>query len=448
MSKPSKSDHFLKLKEYTWHEIREQVLAVNPVLTSIIDQLDPGNEYTLFKATYPYGTHLSKRGNFCLPTEKGKSIQLDDPQISDDIREKLGYNSPMHPAMLSLKNSFELYFPLKERIIPCFFVDPGKLFGLWKVLDTNQSTQKSYNPCGMWNITAGARSIFMLPKITEKTGHSKLQRIFNFSIDKPKDFNDHWHIFRAIYNNPNFGQQWEAEALFFSASWFKKLNDLAWRDFKVYLLDFAWKNSDFLRSQYILDLVFSDIQSLNNIKLNSYHADLVKHLFVITSGEFPGFEPAIDDAFAPIKRLQEIYLDIYGLKPWSPIIMQPAFFSLYTPCNPVYYSLQVQTAIGLSAKSSERASLIFDTHMIASLLNKYVNNLQTTNLPIENTPLPDLANIVKYNFFHSEPEDYPNIRSSQEIYKEDHTITTLDNSSLEFPKNSPFFNGCVRISHA
>jgi hypothetical protein len=255
MKKTSSNGALLQLPEYTWKDMREEVTRHNPTLAAIIDKLNPGKEYTLFKGAYPYGTHLLKDGKFYLPCQNGTVIPLDHSSVPSTIQTKLGYNSPMPPVMLGLNNAFEMFVPLQDRIIPYFFIEAGGLFGISKILDEKMSLKKSYDTCGMWEITSGARNIFILNKLSEQMGHGKLQRIFDFTIDPPSEFKDQWHIFRELYKSPNFAQTWEAETLFFSDKWFSRLEDKAWRDFKIYLLDYNWRGSEFWRSQYIWDLV-------------------------------------------------------------------------------------------------------------------------------------------------------------------------------------------------
>ncbi|MFU8798343.1 MAG: hypothetical protein ACNA7Y_06600, partial [Gammaproteobacteria bacterium] len=299
-----------------------------------------------------------------------------------------------------------------------------------------------------WEITAGARNAFIINKITEKMGHEKLQRTFDFTIDPPTEFRDQWQILCALYQSPNFGQTWEAEALFFSAEWFNHLDDPAWKEFKMYLLEYNWKGSEFWRSQYIWDIVFSRIQAARISKPNSYHSDVVRQLFTIAAGGASGFRPVINDQFLPAVRFQQIYLDIYGSRHWYPVMVQPAFFSLYdSNTDPVYYSLQYQTANGLSPKSSQRASAISDTYQIAALLEKYRVDIQEGILKIENTPLFDVTKYGQFDFYHSDPEDYSKVLSSHLLPGKDPAFTTvIKDSKRKFPQSSQFFNGCISIT--
>ncbi len=442
-----KTKKSLVIQELTWKEIRGQVRQVSPELSQVIDKLNPGSKYTVFKVRYPYGSSVLKNGNLFLPCDNGEFISLVDADISPGIQEKLGYNLPSPPVMLVLNNTFELCLPLQERIIPYFILAPGGLLGFWQVLDACEKSGKSFDPSGMWEITAGARSMFMLPKISEELRHDKLQRVFGFSEEKPRDFSMHWHIFRSLYKHPSFETQWEAEVLFFSKEWFTHLHDSAWKDLKLYFLEFNWRDSGFWRGLYAWDMIFSRIQWARRIKPSAYHSDIVKHLCAIAMGAVVGFTAASDDSLGPIKRIQEIYENIYGLKTWYPVIMIPKPFLLNESSRPVYYSLQYQTAFSLSTKTKERASIIQDLYAVYSTLEKYLQELKKDYLSIKSTPLYDLIDKINFDFFHSDTSDYSKIKSSSLIPIEDKNFSDVVLSAeKKFPINSLFFNGCIKIS--
>ena len=67
-------------------------------------------------------------------------------------------------------------------------------------------------------------------------------------------------------------------------------------------------------------VVFSLIQTHKNIKPPAYITNIVKHLLAISVGALPGFRPAVNDAMAPVKKIQEIYIDHYNLKKHLPNI--------------------------------------------------------------------------------------------------------------------------------
>lgn len=440
----------LDIEKVTWSNIRTSIKLLNPRLFKIIDALNPGKEFPFYKTTYHFGCQILKNGKLYLPKKNGKLIPLDDVNIESKIKEDLGYNFPTLPVMLVTRKSLELFVTLHDRIIPYFLINPGNMYGVWKVLDNRANKNSTYAPYNIWDMTSGARSMFMLPKIAEKGGHNRLQKAFDFTHDKPDDLRDHWKIFSAIASHENFTDKWESEVLFFSKKWFEHMDDDAWRDFTLYLLDFNWGCTEYWRSQYSWYLTFSRIHSSRNLTPNPYHVDIVKHLLAIAVGALPGFSPAINDDLGPMSTLQKAYMDIYRLSDWAPIIIQPQTYNMRDSSRPAYYSLQYPSAIELSPSSNKRASVIEDTYMICALLEKYLQDLASGNFDIESTTLHDITQLVKYDFFHSDVSGYSKLKQNRQLPETDSTFLKLPykgckTSKNQFPHNSTFFKGCVRV---
>jgi hypothetical protein len=431
------------LEELTWDEIRSEFAQKNPRLAKIIDALSPSKEYTLFKATYPYGAEIVKNGTANIPNNEGECINFNDPRLDPKLREKLLYNNGSTPVSMVLKNSAEIFVVVENNTVPLYGLIPtGRIFGTWKVL--NQ--EGSHTPAFIWNMTSGARSLFMMPKISEKMRHNRLKRDFGITVDTPKALLDHWEVFSALANSDQFGETWEAEILFFPKIWFEKLDDEKWMAFKCYLLEASWKGSEYLRNLFFWDIAFSLIQKHRGIRPNPYIADTVKHLLGMGVGALPGFAPSIDNTAGPIKRLGEIYSEIYQLE-YDPVIMELHSFSKQIP-RPIYYSLAYPTTTEFSPKSRLDTSKISDLYEIKALLIKYLSSITDGNLNLGLTPIYDIPKTIQYDFFHTDNEQYQSISPSSLIPKEDSYFQKIPFKSLKgFPENSSFIKGCIRISN-
>lgn len=433
-------------EELTWRSIRDVVATLNPELSAILDELDPSDDCTFFKFTYQYGDEMLRQTTLYLPTTAGGLVPISHPGVSQHLKDSLSYNFGSNPVGMLLKNSMEMFISLQNRIVPFTLIKPGRVFGTWKILDENIS----YHPSGfLWGTTAGARSVFMLPKISETISHGRLSKKYQLRAEKPNSFMEHWAVFREIATHEDCKRAWEVDILFFSAPWFRKLNDPAWSRLKLYLLNAAWQSTGFWRNQFLWRFLFSLTQQNRNIKAPAYIFDTVRHLLALSIGALPGFCPAVDDSLAPIHVLQEAYTDArgYGLKKYAPIIMQPGFFSPQSG-TPIYYSLQYPTATEFSLKSSERVSVITETHLVQSLLKKFLLGMRENKSRIRDTPLESLGEGVCFDYFHNDVTDYRDLQDSCQIPNEDGRFLTAagQHSALPFPKNSSFFNGCVRIS--
>ena len=436
------------IQELTWPEIRDEVHKVNPKFAVIVDELDPGKEYTVFKVAYPYGSEILKNGSLHLPDKYGQLVPLAHNNIDQNLKNKLSYNLSSNPVSMVLKNSLELFFAIDGHTIPFPYgmIPPGLLFGCWRMI----TSSLSHHPAFLWNMTAGARSIFMLPKIAETISHNRLKQVFQIESDAPKSLFDQWHIFKTISEKEQKNKPWKTEVLFFSNKWFEKLEDAAWKNFHLYLHQTSWDSTEFLRNEFVWDLIFSVIQKNHNIKPNPHIADTVKHMFAISVGAVPGFSPAIDDSVAPVSLIQKTYLEIYKLKNYAPIMMVPNTFKMDNPeiQRPAYYSLHFPTALEFSPKSSQRSSTIGDLYNVKLLLQKYLLALSTDNLHINETPLFNVAKKIDFDFFHTDTEQYYEIKENKNIPKDDPSFLEAFNKTdnKQFPTTSTFTRGCIRIS--
>ena len=182
-----------KISVGTWKDFKDDFLAVNPDITGIINNLDPDDSYKLYKIRYPYGSEIVKSGEFYLPNADGKIVSINDKSISDDIRYDLSYSSDSIPVGMMIKNSIEVYINHQGISVPLVghrhYI--GKLFGL----SNNIYSKSTFDiPKALWNITAGGRSVFMLPKISNVTGHNRIKKEFNIQSDAPKSLSEQWDV--------------------------------------------------------------------------------------------------------------------------------------------------------------------------------------------------------------------------------------------------------------
>jgi len=436
------------IEKLSWPQIRQSVREVNPELAEIIDDLDPDDSFSLFRVKYPFGAEILKRGTLHLPMENGDILPITDQLIPKEVRDELSYNLMSNPVTLVLKNTCELFTGLHNRTTTLYgygMIPPGRLFGTFRIL----SEKKSHQPKFIWDMTAGARSIFMLPKISEAARHNKLKKKYHIHAGTPKSLAEHWQVFREIAAHPSFPEPWQVELLYFSEKWFTYLNDRKWLRFSHFLYRNAWNGAEFSLNSLLWDLTFSIMQETNHIKPDRYVDDTVRYLLALGAGAVSGFSPATNSLMAPISGLQSVYLNDYQLKDYHPTIMQFNIFELFNENPlPVYYSLRFANASEFSIKSNEKMSLITELCQISSLLRRYKHELALGKYNIEETPLNEVIHKVKFDFFHVNSENYSNISHSRDIAHDDPRFQhpTSEGFVGEYPAHSSFFRGCMRIS--
>lgn len=435
------------IEKRNWSQVRHHFEELNPDFVKIVDELDPPDDFCLYEVTYPYGSMVVKSGRLHVPNDNGDLVPLGDSSLDSYVSADLSYNLGSNPCAFMLENCMEVFINLDDRVIPLYdFLKPGSFSGTWQVL----APELAHYPEFLWNMSAGARSIFMLAKISEATANNKLKRTFALTTNKPRNMLEHWYLFREIAAHPKFPKPWACKVLFFSGKWFKQLEDPVWHDFHRFLYAKAWTSSEFWRNQFVWNVVFSSIQKNRQIKASAHIINTVQHLLFMGAGFSPGFVPAIDDSVAPVSAFQEIYLDIYNFKNYAPTMMHAHTLNLYDDSRPLYYSLQYPTATTFSPKSSGHSSTISDLYEVKMVMDKYLAELHAGNIEMGNTVISHMADRIELEYFHSDIELYHDMKPSKEIPKEDPTFaqgSPKNACSDAFPNNSSFVRGCIRVSH-
>lgn len=439
----SKEELELNVIECHWGDVRSSVQKYEPELCAIIDKLSPSKAYPIFKATYPFGAKIFENGIFRLPTkDKEKdTIAVTDSSIPVKLQRQLTYSDL--PLGMVMDYGAEIYAELENGIFPVAYVKHGLHFGIWE----------TFAPATPLTITAGARSMFMLPKISDA---ERYRRLNNYGVGFSIPFTpfDQWKTFVKLANHKNFPEPWQCEVIFFSAPWMEKIKkDPAWSSFHFFVMQRLWSHTCYGHNKLMLDIAwdaFSNLLTKRRMKPNTYLIDTVKHLTFIAEGIIPAFAPAVDNQAAPIDGLLKIYLDEYGLETYAPSLMIPHHFSLNTPSDYVYYSLQVPTYLESIPQSriptSTRASMV----ELIDLMDMFLCELLHGNLKSSSTyNVHSKLNHVQFDCFHSDDILEHGIYPSSDLPKEDKRLLYMpgERQKRKFCDKSTFARGCVRISN-
>ena len=331
-----------------------------------------------------------------------------------------------------------------DRIIPFSMLQEGRIFGLWRVLD---SLTHSWHIEHIWNINAGARSLVMLPKITDSIGYMRLKKEFGIKTIVPKKLQQQWHVFKVLANHSAVANEWHVELLCFPRTWFEaSTKDPSWLYFKNYLLQTAWEGTEYWRNQATFEFLFSCLQQTRNLKPNPYLADTVKHLIATSSGAVPSFVLANDESAAPIDALQKVFLEVYGLKSYAPLMMHlKHMYHNHTELS--YYSLQYPTTLEFSPKSRSLSSNMVDLHEIKYIMDKYLNAVLDGSLPLDNAAFKYFAERVNFKYYHTEADILGEVEASKSILSNDMSMQQQMQRFVGrgFPESAPFFKGCVGL---
>lgn len=425
---------------YTWSQVREQVKALDSNLAEIIDELNPDGSHHFYKFDYPFGTEIVKKGILNIP-DQDRFISL--KTAPKELQHQIGYNYLSNPVTFVLKNTTELFLNVPDRVIPISIAKPGSLFGLSIVLDKNTPYYPELN---LWGLTAGARSIFFLPKVSLGPAHQKLRKKYKSTANVPSSLLEHWSVFKDIAENSIQENKWETSLLFFNKRWFEHEQDPAWAKFLFYLQNKFIKGTSYHRNEYLFKLIYSQIHHKYGQNPSHYISDTARYLIQVALGALPGFMPASNSSCAPIDTIQEAYMDYYKLS-YAPIIMQPGY--LENNSLPVYASLQHNGTIDLNKKSSSRKSVLTDLIELHQLMNQYQYSLNHwyKNIELHDSTLTSIGTNFQYNYFHGhDVDDYANILSTQQLPEIDPRFAE-NTFGKPFPYKAHFLNGCIQINY-
>lgn len=429
-----------------WKTIRQDVIRVNPKLTQIIDNLNPNDHFPLYKVHYPFGSKILDHGKFCLPNFNMKlpPLPLNHYPSPSFLKEQLAYRAL--PMGVVLTKSVELGFETPQRIIPIRIFSEGQLLGVQEALDPKFS---SFSHCH-WSMTAGARSLFMLPKISEALGHKRLRREFNLRLPTPKSLTQQWHIFKEIANHPHFPTQWACEILLFSYKWIEQLqSNTSWQPLREYCYQEVLNKSIYWRYITLLNFLWQEFAAelkYKNIRCGSHQLETLKHLVTAGSGTLPLFKSAsLSDEAGPIQTLQSIYIDLYGLN-YYPTMMCPHHFSANNPESIAYYSLSEPTLVE-SGSTRDITNMMQLTREIKELFEHLITKKDDNESKTRNSTIHHLTQKLKVDFYHSDADSTGQLLQSKSLPAEDPALikTLNQHKKLPFCDSSPFLKGCIRF---
>lgn len=434
------------IEELTWPEIRGTVANTSKELANIIDNISPGKEFTVFKVLYPFGAKIFDENSFYLPTSSNTSTPVTDNEIDSNIKSKLTY-SPI-PLGIITKNAAEVFFDIHRKIFSLAVVGN----------DLELGVGEHFGWTSHYNITSGARSLYMLPKISEALSHKQLRKKFGITEAPPKHLYDHWKVFSQIAKSDVFPTEWFCEVIFLSANWAESIKkDDAWSKLALYVSRKGWEHSGYGRKKTALDMVweiFVNSLSSKDLKFDPHVVDTLKHLIYVSTGTMPASAPSTgNDETGPLKSIQTIYQDSrgYGLNDYVATIMEPQYFSI-NKSKPVYYSLQLPTLLESLPRTKKVTSVIDNVRELSELLNHFLNDHTEfwSKLTIGNIPLGETLSGLQIDYFHGDMFAYGDlIKSSSKMPDLDPRLKydPLGEKKRVFASNSSFLRGCVRIAN-
>jgi len=420
----------------SWSDFRNDVKKVNVALFNAIEKFNPSSNLKLLKVKYSYGQQITDIGKICLPNmgSLNDTVNIENDLFPSEFKKNLSY-APT-PLIMQLSNSSEVYIDFEDYTSPLNIFKPGDLYGIFETLVP--LTKVAFTPS--WSVTSGARSAFMLPKVTSQRGVSALHKKYGTPITPPSGLKDHWHIFKKIANDD---AKWHSEVIIFTQDWFQRCdNDLGWMTFYNYLLEQSWKQSKNIRIEHEDNSVinaFSSQMQVGKFKANPYIIDTILHCLKISSNCAPGFMPINNSQdLLPVEAIEYAYTDIYkNLHNLAPIIMGA---SNIKDCQSIYYSLSFPTLIHKSPFIRQFRSYITESINVQHILSEF-------NKVIEKNYKNDMRPLCSYKVYNFEQVESEEVLSTSNLLAQEPFISIMKKfKNKDFPLTGNFMKSLIEIS--
>ncbi len=395
-------------QKVSWPEIRKEVARVNQCLADVLDQLDPSLPLEL--GIFNYGEEI---------------FSLENRQ-----------------PFLVLNKSCEIFSEYADRLMSQALIQTGE-FGFIDDL-LNQTTPHT-KPC---KTTAGARNVFMLPKVTDRVRHQKMQEAFNFELKKSEKPQDHWTVFKYFANSSEVKNKWECRTLFFDQGvWGKYRNDPAWQGFYNILLQQLQDKSAFQRQHGTLEMLIGITQKQRqHLRFFLPEVEQMKHLFMLGMKGTPGFKLAEDDETLPLELIQSAYLEHYGMKEYPPLILTSSYFDWKKDSETsIYYSFNHPNSYYCSPAVNDLKTNAQELEHFIWGFKKLVNLILNQDIVDEDSPFYQFLKSCEFNFYHPKTENNKDFISPAMAPIHNPQLMKGWEKPFEFPVHSSFWKGCVGI---
>ncbi|EKD45472.1 MAG: hypothetical protein ACD_69C00275G0002, partial [uncultured bacterium] len=344
------------------------------------------------------------------------------------------------------KRGIEIYMETLGKLHSIAFFNSPLNLGLWEI----------FSPPTPFSISAGARSLMLLPKISDNSAHANLKSCGVSSSSSCSPFGQ-WQIFREIASHANQPIPWRCEVLFFTKKWIDIMHSPAGIKLRYYLLNKVWEQTEYNRNRFLYDEMWeSFFRSLSHrrIKPISYIIDIFRHLIALAScpKTTVAYKPASStDTAGPIDQILRVYLEVYKLKTYAPTIMIPCHFLADNSKDAVYYPIQNPTCWDSAPKSRDSISAKKDLECLVWLLDAFQNELKHGNVNVCIPGINEIFDKVNFDFFHSDGNLNDRIQPSSNMPLGDKNLVYLPGNSNQygerkFADRSSFARSCIRIS--
>lgn len=412
----------LVIESAQWSRFRQMVGSVNTDLCRVLEHplIDECCEFVPLE--YGFGDLVVQDSQLQIPRSTVLSTPINDP---DDC------------FFLVLNKPLEQFFVSYSRIISLNIFYPGS------VIHLPQCQRALAGDFDLpWQLSAGIRTLFLLPKITDNMGYNRLRLAYQLTAMKPlRNLYDQWHLFRQIAQHPDIARSWRANLLMIRKK--PGLNPeraAVWQRIRDYVEDDKNKLELGYSRPIASDILwqrFLEIADPRRFKLKSHLVETIKYLCAICNGLAPGFVPANQqNTVAPIADLQQAFTEVYKLRNYIPTFMHLSYLEHSTP-QMLYYSLAVPLFVNhhvtcAAMPTSQRE--LFELKQVIDAMKGHIKSWKLEQ--------------YRLKFCHVLSNEVLGLESSLSIPEEDPRFLADHGEDREFCPSSIFWRGCIRLQKA
>jgi hypothetical protein len=426
-------------QEVTWDDVRLTIKKITPDMFEAIEAISPDSSYKLYVAEYAYGAPLiGEEGIFQLQINE-KFAPINSPDIPKMMQKQLSYNHHGLPLGIVLDGSLQLSNKeINDLAYPETVFTKGSVFAAQAVIDLPTRYQAIY----YWRMRAGARSVYMLPSISNREKYSKLRKYFNLECDLPNSQQDHWLLFQSIANSVQFNENWKCRCLLFGKKFIDKLSSHQ----KLYtaLTQRVIEGTGHLRNKTVGRMWDDHVANIRNKLVDRYILSIGWHIIKASLGDQASFKLATDDdTYGPFVKITEAIVDIYGLKSYAPMIMVPQMYNRMKEAFS-YVSIQFPTIEHSRNRANKAKYLMADFREIKYVVDSFINGLP--HEVIREIPLYNFRE-YNYTYYSADNDSHGQFRPAETIFDEDPSLKYWQNfSNNKVDTRNAFLRACVRIS--
>lgn len=426
------------IRRVNWNEIKSSIEKINVELFNVLNNVGGISELSFYLAKYGFGEYFGIKNQFRVPNSQRKIVSVTDSSVEEQVKRELAYGAGSAPLGLVLNNSIEFHHIDKdEKLFPSLIANEGHIFNINIVFQEEKAVENNY-----LSASSGALSSFMLPNIGCRNKHVYLKRELAIDLLEPKSPYEHYHVFKEIVRNT--GDDWHATTLYFSEEFVNRVkDDESWLKVKLYLSE-CYREKILRRSIDISseDLLLSS-NRINRYRPTPYFVDTAKYVFRILTGKALGVAPATDESSFPLKTIQTVYREIYGL-PYTPTIMVPQLLNEQT--TSVYYPMLYPITKIDTFRTHISRSAHMELEQLKDLLDAYQEEFISEDNLCYGSPLYDACRRTSLSYYHFRASPDGPVSSSRELEHQDSRFQFSYTKPGDFPYDAKLFRGCIKVT--